>query len=75
MERTGVTACTRAPLVVQGFVEDRSTRSPSFGQYGVVDHVARFDASDRGIGYGLHEHGFWGAFAKYGMNDAYGGAA
>jgi hypothetical protein len=27
------------------------------------------------VGYGLHEHGFWGPFPKYGMHDAYGGAA
>jgi hypothetical protein len=52
----------------------------SYGQYGIVDHVARFEVSggsvsDRAIGYGLHEHGFWGAFTKYGMHDAYSGAS
>jgi hypothetical protein len=26
------------------------------------------------VGYGLHEHGFSGPFAKYGMHDVYGGA-
>jgi hypothetical protein len=61
-------------LVVQGLVKDVDEIS-SFGQYGVVDHVARFDASNGDVGYGLHEHGFWGAFSKYGMNDAYSGAS
>jgi hypothetical protein len=46
----------------------------SFGQYGGVDHVARFQTSTGVVGHGLHEHGFWGPFAKYGMHDAYGGA-
>ena len=60
-------------LVVQGFVKDVAEIA-GIGQYGVVDHVARFDASDGRVGYGLHEHGFWGAFDKYGMNDPYSGA-
>jgi len=60
-------------LVVQGFTKDVAEIA-GIGQYGVVDHVAQFDASDGRIGYGLHEHGFWGAFDKYGMNDPYSGA-
>jgi hypothetical protein len=52
----------------------RRRRDRRIGQYGVVDHVARFDASDGRIGYGLHEHGFWGTFNKYGMTDPYCGA-
>jgi hypothetical protein len=60
-------------LVVQGFAKDVAEIAP-IGQYGVVDHVAQFDASDGRIGYGLHEHGFWGAFDKYGMTDPYCGA-
>lgn len=39
-----------------------------------VDHVARFQTSTGLVGYGLHEHGFRGPFAKYGIHDAYGGA-
>jgi hypothetical protein len=61
-------------LVVQGLVKEVEEIA-AFGQYGVVDHVARFDASDGAVGYGLHEHGFWGAFDKYGMHDAYSGAS
>jgi hypothetical protein len=61
-------------LVVQGLVKDVGEIA-SFGQYGVVDHVARFEVSDGTIGHGLHEHGFWGAFPKYGMNDPYSGAS
>jgi hypothetical protein len=64
----------QGPLVVQGLVK-AVDEIASFGQYGVVDHVARFESSTGAIGYGLHEHGFWGAFAKYGMHDAYGGAS
>jgi hypothetical protein len=61
-------------LVVQGLVRDVDEIA-SYGQYGVVDHVARFETGDGEIGYGLHEHGFWGAFEKYGMDDAYSGAS
>ena len=61
-------------LVVQGSVKDVEEIA-SFGQLGLVDHVARFEVSDGTVGYGLHEHGFWGAFAKYGMHDAYSGAS
>jgi hypothetical protein len=64
----------QGPLVIQGLVKSVDEIA-SFGQYGVVDHVARFDASTGTVGFGLHEHGFWGAFSKYGMHDAYGGAA
>jgi hypothetical protein len=64
----------QGPLVVQGFVKPVAEIA-SFGQYGVVDHVARFETSDGTVGYGLHEHGFFGPFVKYGMNDAYGGSS
>lgn len=53
--------------VVQGLhykVEDIK----GIGQYGVVDHVGRFEY-DGHVGYGLYEHGFWGRFEKYGLND------
>jgi len=61
-------------LVVQGFVKDVDEIA-GLGQYTIVDHVARFEVSDGTLGYGLHEHGFWGAFDKYGMHDAYAGAS
>ena len=61
-------------LVVQGLIRDVSEIA-GLGQYGVVDHVARFEKSDGNVGYGLHEHGFWGPFPKYGMNDSHSGAS
>jgi hypothetical protein len=60
-------------LVVQGF-QKTVDEIAGLGQYGIVDHVARFEVSGGAVGYGLHEHGFWGAFDKYGMHDAYAGA-
>jgi hypothetical protein len=38
----------------------------TYGWYGIVDHVARFELDDL-VGYGLHEHGFFGPFRKYGL--------
>ena len=64
----------QGPLVVQG-LDEAVDEIAAFGQYGVVDHVARFETSDGAVGYGLHEHGFFGPFAKYGMHDAYSGAS
>jgi hypothetical protein len=43
------------------------------GQYGVVDHVARFEY-DGNVGFGLHEHAFIGAFEKCGLRDGASGA-
>jgi len=60
-------------LVVQGLDYAHDEIAP-IGQYGVVDHVARFEY-DGNVGYGLHEHGFFGAFEKYGMHDAGAGAS
>jgi hypothetical protein len=60
-------------LVVQGLAKPVAEVRP-IGQYGVVDHVARFEY-DGNVGYGLHEHGFFGPFAKYGMKDAGSGAS
>ena len=41
--------------------------------YGVVDHVARFviegGDADGVVGYGLHEHGVFGEFPKFGLAD------
>jgi hypothetical protein len=60
-------------LVVQGVEHSHDEIAP-IGQYGVVDHVARFEYQGR-VGYGLHEHGFFGAFEKYGMKDGASGAS
>ena len=41
--------------------------------YGIVDHAARFEVeggdADGQVGYGLHEHGVFGAFPKFGLAD------
>lgn len=63
----------QGPLVVQGLEYAHDQIAP-IGQYGVVDHVARFTYQGR-VGYGLHEHGFFGPFRKYGMMDGGSGAA
>ncbi len=54
-------------LVVQGLEHDHEEIG-AIGQYGVVDHVARFEYGGN-VGYGLHEQAFLGAFEKYGMKD------
>lgn len=62
----------QGPLVVQGL--DMSVDEISaLGQYALVDHVARFEY-DGNVGFGLHEHGFFGAFEKAGMKDGGSGA-
>jgi hypothetical protein len=63
----------QGPLVVQGLERDHD-EAGKLGQYAVVDHVARFEY-DGNVGYGLHEHGFFGPFEKYGMSDAGSGAS
>ena len=55
----------QGPLVVQGVEHDMDVID-KYGWYGVVDHVARFEIGDQ-VGYGLHEHGFFGPFRKYGL--------
>jgi len=55
-------------LVVQGLERKHDEVAP-LGQYGVVDQVARFEYAGR-VGYGLYEHGFFGAFPKCGLNGA-----
>ena len=47
----------------------------SYGQYGVIDHVARFETTTGDVGYGLHEHGFFGPFPKYGLERSDDGAS
>jgi len=59
-------------LVVQGLEYDEDEIAP-IGQYGIVDHVARFEYDGR-TGHGLHEHGFFGPFRRYGMKDGGSGA-
>ena len=52
-------------LVVQG--REWSMRDlATWAWFGVVDHAARFELGSL-VGYGLHEHGFFGSFPKYGL--------
>lgn len=60
----------QGPLVVQGrewSMDELST----WGWFGIVDHAARFElegpGGERRVGFGLHEHGFFGSFPKYGL--------
>lgn len=62
----------QGPLVVQGLDMSHDEITP-LGQYALVDHVARFEYEGN-VGFGLHEHGFFGAFQKAGMKDAGSGA-
>jgi len=56
------------PEVVVHGLEYRVSDIAGIGQYGIVDHVGRFEYDDQ-VGYGLYEHGFWGVFEKYGLTD------
>jgi hypothetical protein len=38
--------------------------------YGIVDHVARFEIGDV-VGYGLHEHGIFGPYPRYGLQSGH----
>ncbi|MCW5890881.1 MAG: hypothetical protein KIT14_10040 [bacterium] len=55
----------QGPLVVQGLERDMAELD-TWGWVGVVDHAARFRLGDL-VGYGLHEHGFFGSYARYGL--------
>ncbi|HYU39064.1 MAG TPA: hypothetical protein VEM59_04385, partial [Acidimicrobiia bacterium] len=55
----------QGPLVVQGVQRDMDELE-KWAWYGIVDHVARFETGNT-VGYGLHEHGFFGPFRKYGL--------
>jgi len=61
----------QGPLVVQGR-EWSMQELATWGWFGIVDHSARFalrEPSGREtVGYGLHEHGFFGPFPKYGLS-------
>jgi hypothetical protein len=59
--------------VVQGLVLEVAEQK-GLAQYGIVDHVARFEY-DGNIGFGLYEHGFFGPFRHYGMTDGGMGAS
>jgi hypothetical protein len=63
----------QGPLEVQ-YREFTQDELEAWGWYGVVDHVARFTTSTGDVGYGLHEHGFFGPFPKYGLQRADDGA-
>jgi hypothetical protein len=67
----------QGPLVVQGR-EFKVAEIEELGQFTIVDQVARFeqrvDGKPGAVGFGLHEHGFFGPYPKYGMDDAYSGA-
>jgi len=52
-------------LIVQG-KEWSMQELATWGWFGIVDHAARFEIGTQ-VGYGLHEHGFFGAFPKYGL--------
>jgi len=54
-------------LVVQG-KEWSMQELATWGWFGIVDHAARFEIDrTKQVGYGLHEHGFFGSFPKYGL--------
>ncbi len=62
----------QGPLKVQGLQLSVPEIWP-IAQFGVVDHVGRFEYGDH-IGYGLYEQAFIGAFPAVGLNDAHSGA-
>jgi hypothetical protein len=61
-----------ADLVVEGKTWDMAELD-TWAWYGGVDHAARFviegGDADGVVGYGLHEHGVFGEFAKFGLAD------
>jgi hypothetical protein len=58
--------------VTQGLVLNVE-ETKGLAQYGIVDHVARFEY-DGHVGYGLLEHGFFGPYHRYGLADGAMGA-
>ncbi len=69
---TGGTACTRARSSCRGSRRS-TTRSRRSASTASSTTSARFETQGR-VGYGLHEHGFIGAFRKCGMKDGASGA-
>jgi len=59
-------------LLVEGKTWDMAELD-TWAWYGVVDHAARFviegGDADGVVGYGLHEHGVFGEFPKFGLPD------
>jgi hypothetical protein len=57
-------------LLVEGKTWDMAELD-TWAWYGIVDHAARFELAgadlDGTVGYGLHEHGIFGSFPKYGL--------
>ncbi|HEY3831082.1 MAG TPA: hypothetical protein VGO03_02200 [Acidimicrobiia bacterium] len=64
----------QGPLAVQAR-EYKIAEIEPWAHFTIVDQVARFTQSTGTVGYGLHEHGFFGVFPKYGMNGPHDGAA
>jgi hypothetical protein len=62
----------QGPLVVQGLELDTETDAERL--WGLVDNAARFELGDE-VGYGLHEYGFFGPFARYRLPGFRDGAA
>ncbi len=56
-------------LVVQG-LQLATEEIAKLGQYGVVDHVGRFEYEGN-VGFGLYEHGFFGPFPPVGLSSAH----
>jgi hypothetical protein len=54
----------QGPRVVQGVELD--TIDDAGGLWGLCENVARFELGSE-VGYGLHEYGFFGPFARYGI--------
>jgi len=67
-------------LVVQGLhlsYDDAEDQARLEQPWGIVDHVARFELTEGGTtitGHGLHEHGFFGPYSRYGL-EGYDGMA
>ena len=53
-------------LVVQGVEHDMEALD-GWAWYSLNEQVARFEASDGGVGYGMHEYGFFGDYPRYGL--------
>jgi hypothetical protein len=39
----------------------------SWAWFSLNEQVARFEASDGNVGYGMHEYGFFGSYPRYGL--------
>ena len=59
----------QGPLVVQGLERDMDELE-TWGWYGSSTTSPASTSSDGTVGYGLHEHGFFGPFRRYGLERA-----